>query len=238
MAASEIDRGDPAVRAELALRAAEQAHRARRRFAGLLLAAVAVAGPFAAAPFTGGPGATIGAIVASVLCAGCAVVVWPWRWSPAEREHHRLAALWAQARPDTDAVTPWDRHAAWAQERDDVVEVVLVTRAGSGAPLAVAVPRGRTRDVRGRGGPRGAPRRWSASAARPPSARARPTSAISRRSPPPRASPTTTPCGASTTDAAAAQRRAEAQMRQELAREEAAERRAQAAAVARALRRP
>ena len=132
MAASEIDRGDPAVRAELALRAAEQSHRARRRFAGLLLAAVAVAGPFAAAPFTGGPGATIGAIVASVLCAGCAVVVWPWRWSAAEREHHRLAAVWAQARPDTDAVTPWDRHAAWAQERDDAVEVVLVTRAGSG----------------------------------------------------------------------------------------------------------
>jgi hypothetical protein len=38
-------------------------------------------------------------------------------------------------------------------------------------------------------------------------------------------------------DAAAAQRHAEAQMRDELAREEAAERRAEAAAVARALRR-
>ena len=50
MAASEIDRSDPAVRADLALRAAEHAHRARRTLAGLLLAAVAVAGPFAAAP--------------------------------------------------------------------------------------------------------------------------------------------------------------------------------------------
>ena len=43
---------------------------------------------------------------------------------------------------------------------------------------------------------------------------------------------------ASTTTRPTTQRRAEAQMREELAREEAAERRAQAAAVARALRRP
>ena len=237
MAASEIDRSDPAVRAELALRAAEQEHRARRTLAGLLLAAVAVAGPFAAAPLTGGPGATIGAIVASVLCAGCAVVVWPWRWSAAEREHHRLAAVWAQARPDTDAMTPWDRHAAWAQERDGAVEVLLVTRAGSGDRVAVAVPRGRPRDVRGRGGPRGdrgdgaRPRRGRRARGAAHERHLEAVAAAARK-------PYDDALRRVDDDAAAAQRRAEAQMREELAREEAAERRAQAAAVARALRRP
>ncbi len=237
MAAAGIDRSDPAVRAELALRAAEHEHRARRTLAGLLLAAVAVAGPFAAAPLTGGPGATIGAIVASVLCAGCAVVVWPWRWSAAEREHHRLAAVWAQARPATDAMTPWDRHAAWAQERDGAVEVLLVTRAGPGDPApspyhaavlqtfaaeAVLDATAAMERVRGEAAEREArahERHLEAVAA----AARKPYDDALRRV---------------DDAAAAAQRRAEAQMREELAREEAAERRAQAAAVARALRRP
>jgi len=237
MAASEIDRSDPAVRAELALRTAEQEHRARRTLAGLLLAGVAVAGPFAAAPLAGGPGATIGAIVATVLCAGCAVVVWPWRWSAAEREHHRLAAVWAQARPGTEAPTPWDRHAAWAQESDGAVEVLLVTRAGSGdaspSPYRAAVLETFAAEavldatavmerVRGEAAEREAQayeRHLEAVAA----AARKPYDDALRRV---------------DDDAAAAQRRAEAQMRQDLAREEAAERRAQAAAVARALRRP
>ena len=236
MAASEIDRSDPAVRADLALRAAEHAHRARRTLAGLLLAAVAVAGPFAAAPLTGAPGATIGAIVASVLCAGCAVVVWPWNWSAAEREHHRLAAVWAQARPDTEAATPWERHAAWAQERGGAVDVLLVTRAGSAEPSpspyraavvetfaaeAVLEATAAMERVRGEAAEREArahERHLEAVAA----VTCKPYDDALRRV---------------DDDAAAAQRHAEAQMRDELAREEAAERRAEAAAVARALRR-
>jgi hypothetical protein len=234
---TEIDRSDPAVRAELALRDAEQEHRGRRTLVGLVLAAVAVAGPFVAAPLTGGPGATIGTIVASVLCAGCAVVVWPWRWSAAEREHHRLAAIWAQARPGTEEPTAWDRHAAWARERDGTVELLLVTRAGRGhsapspytatvvetfaaeAVVAATAAMERVRADAAEREARGHERHLEAVAA----AARRPYDDALRRV---------------DDDAAAAQRRAEAEMRHELAREEAAERRAEAAAVARALRRP
>ena len=63
-----------------------------------------VVGPFVAAPLTGGPGATVGAIVAAVLCAGCAVALWPWRWSDGgARAPHASRRSGRQARPDTDA---------------------------------------------------------------------------------------------------------------------------------------
>src|SRR4051812_10357315 len=115
MSEHEMDRSDPAVRASLALRDFERRQRASRIVAALVLIALAAGGPFAAAPLAGGPGATFGAVVAAVLFAGSAMVIWPWSWWKAEREHHTNAAIWAQARPDTEAETAWDRYAAWAR---------------------------------------------------------------------------------------------------------------------------
>jgi hypothetical protein len=93
MSQHEIDRSDPAVRASLAVRDFERRQRASRIVAALILIALAVGGPFAAAPLTGGPGATFGAIVAAVLFAGSAVVIWPWSWSKAERASHERRDL-------------------------------------------------------------------------------------------------------------------------------------------------
>jgi hypothetical protein len=136
----EIDRSDPAVRASLALRDFERTQRARRIIAALVLIALAVGGPFAAAPLTGRPGATFGAIVAAVLFAGSAVVIWPWAWSDAEREHHTNAAIWAQARPDTEAEAAWDRWAAWARADGDWVRLVLIRCAGTTGDDAAPSP--------------------------------------------------------------------------------------------------
>src|SRR3954451_10824704 len=131
MGAQEIDRSDPAVRAARAVAASEHRQRVGRTLAALALGALAVAGPFVAGPLTGGPGAVFGAVLASVLLAGCAATIWPWTWSNAEREHHTLAAIWDQARPDTRVDTAWDRYAAWARSDADRVELVLIRRAGT-----------------------------------------------------------------------------------------------------------
>ena len=74
-----------------------------------------------------------------MLLAGSAVALWPWTWSDAEREHHTLAATWAQARPETDQDTPWDRYAAWARSDEDAVELVLIRRAGTATGFGLAV---------------------------------------------------------------------------------------------------
>src|SRR3954454_2643045 len=119
MAAEEIGRSDPEVRAALAAGGFERRQRATRIGAALVLFAFAVVGPFAAAPLVGDPGATVGAIVASILAAGWGVAVWPWRWSDAERTHHALAAIWSQVRAGADTATPWERYAAWARADED-----------------------------------------------------------------------------------------------------------------------
>src|SRR4029077_9095349 len=80
MSEQQIDRSDPAARAALALRNFERRQRAGRIIAALILIALALGGPFAAGPLTGSPGATFGAIVAAVLFAGSAVLIWPWSW--------------------------------------------------------------------------------------------------------------------------------------------------------------
>ena len=238
MTDAEPDRSDPAVRASLAVHALERSHRATRTVLSLSLFTIAIGLPFVAAPLTGGPGATVGAIAAAVLLAGGAVANWPWTWSQAEREHHTNAAIWTQARPAAPDETPWDRYGAWARADGNTVELVLIRRAGSDAaaapsPFTVtvreifdgdaildateAMERLRTEAADLESRARQQHEQALAAAARKPYDDA---------------------LRALDEAAGEEQQRAEAEMRRELAEHDEAERRAQASAVARALRRP
>jgi len=231
----EADRTDPHVRAAERLRAFEQRQRRTRRAAGVLLGGAAAVSPFIAAPLAGEPGATVGAVVGALLLSGCAAAVWPWAWSARERRHHELTAIWAQARGDAETKVPWDRYAAWAGADGHDVELVLLRLSGTAddpSPLSTEVVR------------RLDPDDVAAAASAMEQLRERATtmetrareqhvealSAAERRA---------HEEALDRVDAAADehQREAEEQMRRELAAQEAAERRAQAAAVARALRR-
>jgi hypothetical protein len=239
MSEQQIDRSDPAARAALALRNFERRQRAGRIIAALILIALALGGPFAAGPLTGSPGATFGAIVAAVLFAGSAVLIWPWSWSEAEREHHTNAAIWDRARPGTEAETAWDRYAPWARADAVRVRLVLIRRAGTEADDAVPSPFSlevyETFDADAVLEATEAMERLRAEAARREAdardRHERELAAAARK-------PYDDALREVDENAADEQRRAEAEMRRELAEQESAERRAQAAAVARALRRP
>jgi hypothetical protein len=239
MAKPEIDRSDPEVRAQVALTHFERGQ-GRSGFAvALLLLAVALVGPFVAAPLVGDPGATVGAIVASVLCAGAAVAIWPWAWSTAEREHHRLAAIWAEARADDGTETPWDRYAAWAEPDGERVRLLMLRRAGTASDPAEPSPFGvkvaQRLDAEYVVEATAAMERLRTEAAgREAEARERHAEVLAAAE----RKPYDDALREVEQTAAAEQRRAEANMRRELATQEAAERRAQASAVARALRRP
>jgi 4-amino-4-deoxy-L-arabinose transferase-like glycosyltransferase len=239
MPETEIDRSDPEVRAQLALARFERRQFGVRVLVALALSAVALVGPFVAAPLVGDPGATVGAIVLSVLLAGSAVAIWPWDRSAAEREHNRLAAIWAEARADDGAETPWDRYAAWAEADAEHVELLLLKRAGTGTEPAEASPfsarRAQRLDAEDVVEATAAMERVRSEAAdREAKARERHAEAVAAAE----RKPYEDALREVEESAAAEQRRAEAQMRRELAEQEAAERRAQASAVARALRRP
>lgn len=129
----DTDRADPAARA----RAAEGRERARRTAAAVSLGAIAMIGPFVAEPVTGSGGAVVGALVASLLLLALAVAVWPYQWSAAERRHRELEAIWRELRSDADALVAWERYAAWAEPADTEVKLSLLTcgaRAGEARP--------------------------------------------------------------------------------------------------------
>lgn len=235
MAQPTTDRADPAVRAAQRVRDLEHRQRGRRTAAGLVLAGLALTAPFVAAPLAGDPGATVGAIVGSLLLAGCAAAVWPWTWSDQEREHHDLMAIWCEARTDVDAGVPWDRHVAWARADGEQVALLLVRWAGSSddpSPLSVEVVRHiDAEDVAEAAGAMEALRERAAQM----EARAREEHLQALSSAERRAEDEA--LRRAQAAAQADQRAAEARMRRQLAEEEAQERRAQASAVARALRR-
>lgn len=235
MAVEEADRTDPGVRAAVRVRAVERRQRRTRTAAGVVLGGAAAASPFLAAPLTGDPGATVGAVVGALLLAGCAAAVWPWAWAADERRHHELTALWAQARGDSETSVPWERYAAWAGAEGDHVELVLLRLAGTTdgpSPLsAEVVHRIDPDDIAGGASAMEQLReRATAMETRAREQHLEALSAAERRA---------HEEALRHVDAAAAEhhRQAEEQMRRELAAEQAAERRAQAAAVARALRR-
>jgi hypothetical protein len=239
MRETDPDRSDPGVRAALELDRFERRQRAGRCAAALGLVAMAVAGPFVAATVVGNPGATVAAIIAAPLFAGLAVAAWPWAWSDAERDHHTLAAIWAQARPVAEAHTPWDRYAAWAKADDDRVELLLVTCAGTDEPRAAPSPFA-SRSVRRLDAEAIADATVAMedlraeAAALEARARRRHADAVAAAA----RKPYDDALREVDETAAQRQRSAEAQMRREVAEQQAAERRAQASAVARALRRP
>ncbi len=134
-----IHRSDPAVRAAARAQAFERRDRALRLVTGLGLGALAAVTPFVAEPLTGDPGTIVGAVVAALLLLGLATAVWPYEWPAEERRHRRLEAIWREVRSDADAVVGWERYAAWAESAGKQVELALIRcgpRAGEAAPAA------------------------------------------------------------------------------------------------------
>jgi hypothetical protein len=231
------DRGDPAVRAEQALR-----REARRRREGRWLLALGLLGAAAAVPslahaLTGRAGSVVGALILSGLLVGLAVAAWPWTWSAQELEHQRLEAIWAQTRSDAAAAVPWERCAAWAIAEGEQVQLVRLTCAPCTDPAprrlrsevmrrvdaaAIADAAEAMEELRRACEERELAARQAVADARLHGERAADDAALAA------------------VDAAAAemQRLAEEQMRREVQAQDAAERRAQAVALAEALRRP
>jgi hypothetical protein len=229
-----LDRDDPAGRAQLAVQKLQHRQRTRRIAGALALFALAATGPLLAAPT-----ATVAAIVASLVLVGCGVAVWPWTWSDSERAHHTAAAIWAQVRPTAGDAAPWTGFAAWARAEDEQVELVLITRAGTAdgnsdpSPFTMSVRRRLDADAVGDAAVAMEALREEAAEleARAYERHLEAVAAAARK-------PYDDALRAVEDATAAHARRAEADMRRELAEQEAAERRSQAAAVARALRRP
>ena len=121
-----IDRSDPAARAlarREGLRARDQTARIATTIA---LGALATALPLTAGPLTGSPGATVGAVVAALLCLAVVAAIWPAEWAPEEFEHHRLDSIWRELRSDADRFVPWERYAAWAESANGSVAIGLL----------------------------------------------------------------------------------------------------------------
>lgn len=126
---TDADRSDPGVRAAAAFEHTHASERRRRIVGTLSLGAVALVAPFAAEPLTGDHGATVGAVVGSLVLLALAVAASPHEWSPEEERHHRLEAIWREVRTDADVRTPWERYAAWVEPADGAVELVVIRRA-------------------------------------------------------------------------------------------------------------
>jgi hypothetical protein len=232
--AATLDGDDPAGRAQLAVEKLQRRQRTSRIAGALALFALAATGPILAAPT-----ATVAAIVASLVLVGCGVAVWPWTWSDKERVHHTAAAIWAQVRPTAGEAAPWTRFAAWARADDDQVELVLITRAGTAddnpapSPFTMSVKRRLDPDAVGDAAVAMEALREEAAEleARAYERHLEAVAAAERK-------PYDDALRAVEETTIAHARQAEADMRRELAEQEAVERRSQAAAVARALRRP
>jgi hypothetical protein len=82
--------------------------------------------PLTAGPLTGSPGATVGAAVAALLALTVAVAIWPAEWAPEEFEHRRLDSIWRELRSDADRFVPWERYAAWAESANGSVVIGLL----------------------------------------------------------------------------------------------------------------
>jgi len=231
VARAQTDTGDPIAR----VRGLERRQRTVRTACAVLLAALAAMAPFVAAPLTGDPGATVGAVVGALLLGGCATAVWPWTWSATERRHHELMTIWAEARPGPDTAVPWDRYAAWATADGERVTLLVLRWAGSApgpSPLSAEVIRHLDGDdvAEAAGAMEALHERAEELEARARDEHLSGLAAAEHRA-------HDEALRRVEASAEAHQHRAEAQMRREVGEQHAAERRAQAAALARALRR-
>ena len=141
------DRSDPAVRAAARLALVRTRERRVRTLTALVCAVLAPVGVLAAEPITGDPGATIGAVVGAVLLAALAVAAWPWRWTEAESIHRELESIWHEARHDAGERVTWERYAAWAEAHADRVQLMLV-RCAPACPQAAGAPSPYSRELR------------------------------------------------------------------------------------------
>ena len=234
------DQSDPGARAAAGLDAQLRAHRGGRiggSFALVLLGVVLVV---TAEPLTGVAGARVGAVVGALCLIGVAVAVWPWTWSRAEHEHHQLDSIWRELRTDAELEVPWERFAAWAEAGPKSVHLQLIRRAPGrprvgGAPSPFSRTRVRQLDPDDVAGAAEAMEAVRAQASeREQAARERHTqhqleSEWRRHE---------ARLAAVDRELEQAVEAGEEQARREVAEQEAADRRAQADAVARALRRP
>ena len=127
------DRSDPDVRATARLRRLRMRDEGWRVCAVVALCGLAVVCVLTAQPVTGESGATLGALLGAGLLGAVARVVWPWTWSGEERRHRALESIWRQVRTDARVSTDWDRYAAWAAQAGERVELQLLQCAPSGS---------------------------------------------------------------------------------------------------------
>jgi cell division septum initiation protein DivIVA len=123
---AQTDRADPAVRAEARRRRLAAGDRTWRVGTCLTLAALAVSLCATAAAVTGEAGATVGAVVIAVLLVLLAWALWPSQASAEEHRHRELESIWHTIRTDADNVVAWDRYGAWAEAAGDTVELHLI----------------------------------------------------------------------------------------------------------------
>jgi hypothetical protein len=133
------DLSDPGARAAARLAAQLRAHRGGRIGGSLSLALLGVVLVVTAEPLTGVAGARVGAVIAALCLIGLAAAVWPWTWSPAEHEHHQLDSIWREVRTDAELEVPWERFAAWAEAGPKSVHLQLI-RCAPGQPRAGGAP--------------------------------------------------------------------------------------------------
>ena len=120
------DRADPGSRAEARFERARSRDRNGRLAIAWTLIASGVAAPFAAEVAAADPGAAVGGVAAGLLLVTLAVAVWPQEWSTAEERHRRLEWIWREIRTDADAHQPWERYGAWAEPAKGRVELSLI----------------------------------------------------------------------------------------------------------------
>lgn len=142
----DTDQSDPGARAALSVAGQLQAHRHGRIAGSVTLALTGVVLVLAAQPLTGVAGARVGAIVGALCLFGLGAAVWPWTWSRAEHEHHELSAIWRELRADAHEEAPWKRYAAWAEAGPEWVQLQLICRA-PGRPRAGRAPSALSRSL-------------------------------------------------------------------------------------------
>lgn len=228
------------MRAAQALAARRRRENLVRTAVGLVLFGLAILVPAGAEPVTGDPGATVGGVVTAILFMTLAVAVWPQPWSPGEAQHRELDAIWHEVRTDADEEVAWPRFAGWVQADGERLRLQMLRRDPAANGLGGAPSPYLREDVR-RIAADDIELATAAMEQLRTDAQAREESARrdlddqntrAERVAHERALQ-------NIDDASAAEIRArEEELKQEMAAQDAAERRAQAAAVARSLRRP
>lgn len=91
---------------------------------------IVLGGALAVAPPSIAPteGAVVGGLTALALCWALARAAWPVAPSPEELTHRELERIWHQVRPVFEADPPWSLWVAWATPAGDAVELSLLER--------------------------------------------------------------------------------------------------------------